>query len=96
MSNTNVRKYSDGPAKTETAILEGQRKSVDAGEGIQRQGTIPEEEANLFRQKVKKRPKWKVKIDNALDHYVVVIFMTLVTIYALFFDDLRIIFFPKS
>ena len=46
--------------------------------------------------KPKVRPQWKIKIEKVLDHYVVVIFMTVVTFYALFFDDIRIIFFPKA
>ena len=39
--------------------------------------------------------KRKAKIEKVLDHYMVVTFMTLVTVYALFFDDIRIIAFPK-
>jgi len=35
-------------------------------------------------------------IEKILDHYAVIIFMTMITVYALFFDDLRIIIFPKS
>jgi hypothetical protein len=31
-----------------------------------------------------------------LDHYVVVTVMTIITIYALFFDDLRVLAFPKE
>lgn len=42
------------------------------------------------------RPAWKVKICKFLDSYTTTTAMTLITIYALFFDDLRIIFFPKS
>lgn len=42
------------------------------------------------------RPAWKLKICKFLDSYTTTTIMTLITIYALFFDDLRIIFFPKS
>jgi len=42
------------------------------------------------------KPRWQQKLAKFLDHYAVVIFMTLVTIYALFFDDIRIAWFPKS
>ena len=40
-----------------------------------------------------KRKKFKTKlgIRRFLDHYVTVIIMTLITIYALFFDDIRIL-----
>ena len=31
-----------------------------------------------------------------LDHYAVVLYMTTITVYALFFEDIRVIFFPKS
>lgn len=40
--------------------------------------------------------KMKKKIEHFLDSTGFVLFMTLITIYALFFDDLRILFFPKS
>lgn len=38
----------------------------------------------------------KQKINAALMHPLVVVVMTLVTIYTLFFDDLRVIWFPIS
>ena len=38
----------------------------------------------------------KNKAEKLLDHYLVTIFMTLITIYALFFDNLRIIAFNKK
>lgn len=47
-------------------------------------------------QAPKPKPAWKVKLAKFLDHYVVVIFMTVVTVYALFFDDLRIVAFSKD
>ena len=42
------------------------------------------------------RPKWKIKIAKALDHWGVVIFMTVITIYALFADDIRLLALPSS
>jgi hypothetical protein len=39
--------------------------------------------------------KWKHRMASFLDSWPVAIFMTLITIYALFFDDIRIIFLPK-
>lgn len=44
----------------------------------------------------KAKPAWKVKMAKILDHWSVVTFMTLITIYALFFDDIRMLAFPKS
>ena len=44
----------------------------------------------------KKRPEWKNKIERFLDHYAVISFMMMVTIYALFFDDIRILALPTS
>jgi hypothetical protein len=38
----------------------------------------------------------KVKIAKIIDNYATVIFMTLMTVYALFFDDFRIIYFSKT
>lgn len=40
--------------------------------------------------------KAKLGIRKFLDHYVTVVFMTLLTFYALFFDDIRILAFHKS
>lgn len=56
-------------------------------------------EANIFDQDhndIKAKPAWKVKMAKFLDHWAVMIFMTLITIYALFFDDIRVLAFPKS
>ena len=38
----------------------------------------------------------KHKLGKFLDHTAVVVYMTLITIYALYFDDIKILFFPKS
>ena len=40
--------------------------------------------------------KMKRKLERIIDHYIVVIFMTFITVYALYFDDIRILVFPKS
>ena len=37
----------------------------------------------------KKRAEWKVKLETFLENYGVVGFMAVVTIYSLFFDDIR-------
>ena len=36
-----------------------------------------------------KRPAWKIKLAEYLENYVVTGFMSSVTIYSLFFDDIR-------
>jgi hypothetical protein len=38
----------------------------------------------------------KKKVEKVLDHYITVGFMTLITVYALFFDDLRLLLFQKE
>jgi hypothetical protein len=43
--------------------------------------------------KLKPRPKWKIRLEKFLDNTYVVIFMTVVTVYSLFFDDIRVVGF---
>jgi hypothetical protein len=45
---------------------------------------------------IEKRDLTKEKIAAFVDNSYVVIFMTIVTIYALFFDDIRLVVFTKS
>ena len=40
--------------------------------------------------------KLKRKLEKVIDNTIVVLIMTVVTVYALFFDDIRILVFPKS
>jgi hypothetical protein len=40
--------------------------------------------------------KQKKKIEKFIDHYMIIIFMTILTVYALYFDDLRILLFTKE
>jgi hypothetical protein len=40
--------------------------------------------------------KFKMSIRKILDHYITVVFMTFLAIYALFFDDIRILAFDKK
>jgi len=47
-------------------------------------------------QKIKPRPQWKIKIEKMLENYYWVGMMTLVTFYALFMDDIRFLWLPKS
>lgn len=42
------------------------------------------------------KAKWKVKIEKVLDHYITAILMTMITVYSLFFDDIRSLAFPPS
>lgn len=44
----------------------------------------------------KPRAKWKISLDKGLEHWSTAIFMTLITIYSLFFDDIRILLLPKD
>lgn len=41
------------------------------------------------------RPKWKIRMEKFLENFVVVGFMSLVTAYTLFFDDIRSAAFEK-
>lgn len=43
----------------------------------------------------KKTPTWKTKMGGFVDSWTMNIVMTIFTVYALFFDDIRLIFFPK-
>jgi hypothetical protein len=45
--------------------------------------------------KKKERPQWKISVDKFINRWPVTIFMTVVTVYALFADDLRLLFFTK-
>ena len=47
-------------------------------------------------QKIKPRPQWKIKIEKLLENYYWVGVMTIVTFYALFMDDIRFLWIPKS
>ena len=44
----------------------------------------------------KPRPQWKIKIEKLLENYYWVGAMTVVTFYALFMDDIRYLWMPKS
>jgi len=44
----------------------------------------------------KMRAPWKIKINRFVNSWPVTLFGTLVTLYALFGDDIKIAFFPKS
>lgn len=65
---------------------------VDDSRQIHRKKTLEPEKSkyNMLITEIKK------KIELFLDSTAVTIFMTLITIYALYFDDIRILFFPKS
>lgn len=40
--------------------------------------------------------RFKLAIRKFIDHYITVVFMTIITIYALFFEDIRILSFGKE
>lgn len=48
-----------------------------------------------MKSKKKERPKWKDKMDKFINHWPVVTYMTIITVYALFADDIRLIAFSK-
>jgi hypothetical protein len=39
----------------------------------------------------KKRAAWRIQIDKFLESYFVVGYMSLITVYSLFFDDIRVL-----
>jgi len=65
--------------------------------GLYNESVVPssEETEGLIRRKIKERSAWKVKTEAFLDHWAVTTFMTLITIYALFGDDVRLVAFQK-
>ena len=44
----------------------------------------------------KGRPMWKTRIERGMDHWCYSLFMVILTLFALVFDDIRILAFPKS
>ena len=48
------------------------------------------------KEEKKERERWKVLTDKFLNWWPVTIYMTVITIYALFADDFRLIFFEKE
>jgi len=52
--------------------------------------------SNLTDDGKQMRPWWKIKIERFLNHWAVTVFMTIVTVYALFGDDIRLAFFQKG
>lgn len=45
---------------------------------------------------IKHLPKWKQTTLRLLDSWAISVFMTVITIYALFFDDIRVLLIPVS
>ena len=46
--------------------------------------------------KLKTTPPWMIKLEKWLDSWLVSGVMTLITIYALFFDDIRVLYVPPA
>jgi hypothetical protein len=44
----------------------------------------------------KKRPRWIIKTEKILESYPIVIFVSIVTVYTLFFDDIRVLSIKKQ
>ena len=68
-------------------------KPPEEDEVFTRSRTIVEPEEELV---VAIRPEWKKKLERFLENWWTVGIMMVVTLYALFFDDLRVIFLPPS
>mmetsp|Transcript_3333 Transcript_3333/g.2301 ORF Transcript_3333/g.2301 Transcript_3333/m.2301 type:complete len:168 (+) Transcript_3333:211-714(+) len=60
------------------------------------QDVMEEEDNDLEFLEEKPKAKWKLKVDYWLEHWITAIFMTLITIYSLFFDDIRVLALPKD
>ena len=60
------------------------------------QQSLPTDQFHEEIEEKAKLPEWKLKSRKCLDNNVTVILMTLITIYALFFDDIRVIAFSKN
>jgi len=56
---------------------------------------LAEKKAAIEEERIKKL-EFKVRMRKALDHHITIAFMTLLTIYALIFDDIRILSFNKA
>lgn len=85
-------KTKDPPSPTKAAEADADQKLAEAG----RKNSNQKEPAPAPTQYKALVSKVKHKIEKFLDSTSVTVFMTLITIYALYFDDLRILFFPKS
>ena len=42
------------------------------------------------------KPMWKVKMSKVMNHWIITLIMTLITLYALFGDDIKIVCFTRS
>jgi mannitol-specific phosphotransferase system IIBC component len=86
-------KANDKKAKKERKKIKKLQKAstVKEGTGTGGRKTLKEKIIDMQMESL----RLKIQIRKFIDHYTVVIFMTLLTIYALFFDDLRILFFSK-
>ena len=70
--------------------IKSPKKTVEADKSAEQKA---KEEDNM--PKKKERERWKVLTDKFLNFWPVTTFMTVITIYALFADDLRVLFFEK-
>lgn len=43
-----------------------------------------------------KRPHWKVRVATVVNHWITTLIMTVITVYALFGEDLRLSAFPAN
>lgn len=71
------------------------RERILAGESEAGQVRIKSQKT-LNQERLEAAQTKKKMVAKFLDHYVVVALMTIITVYALFFDDLRVLTFPKE
>lgn len=80
-------KHQNNSVNNPASISQEGSKSVSAKEE-------DEENLNLLEESKEvntKRPKWMVKMEKILENYAIVGLMSAITIYSLFFDDIRMI-----
>ena len=82
-----VSELNENTQRSQSKPSEEEQEEDSADENI-----LAEEDENA---KKKEMPLWKRKTNWFIDHWTVSIVMTIVTIYALFFDEIRILFIPK-
>ena len=58
--------------------------------------TMVKDEMQIAEEKRREKFRFKLGIRKFLDHYIIVIFMTVITVYALFFEDIRVLSFDKK
>lgn len=63
---------------------------------VDKKALAKEQKKAALEEARKKALEVKVRVRNFLDHYYTIAFMTFLTIYALIFDDIRVMNFSKE